>query len=86
MGQALPAGGAKAMAASVPWALESLLTPVPLSPSRAEPERPPGATGDLPRATSSACPLQLFLLLPLALGFPDSSIGKGSACNAGDPG
>ena len=60
--------------------------PVPLSPSRAQPERPPGATGDLPRATSSACPLQLFLLLPLALGFPDSSIGKGSACNAGDPG
>ena len=63
-----------------------MLTPVPLSPSRAQPERPPGATGDLPRATSSACPLQLFLLLPLALGFPDSSIGKGSACNAGDPG
>ena len=27
-----------------------------------------------------------FLLLHLTLGFPDSSVGKESACNAGDPG
>ena len=27
-----------------------------------------------------------FVLFFLLLGFPDSSVGKASACNAGDPG
>ena len=30
--------------------------------------------------------LSFYLLLENTLGFPDSSVGKESACNAGDPG
>ena len=30
--------------------------------------------------------LLLFLFMYILMGFPDSSVGKESACNAGDPG
>ena len=29
---------------------------------------------------------QTCMLVPVLRGFPDSSVGKESACNAGDPG
>ena len=40
-------------------------------------------------AFHTACPTELQVLLswfPQSLGFPDSSVGKESTCNAGDPG
>ena len=88
-----------------------MLSPLPLSPSRVQPEWPPGATGGLPWATSSACLLQLFFFFIVfkfiffhanffffffssptfpstspSSGLPFCSVGKGSACIAGNPG
>ena len=36
-------------------------------------------------ASVSVLPMNILDWFPLGLGFPDSSVGKESACNAGDP-
>ena len=35
---------------------------------------------------NNSAPISVCLIMGITLGFPDTSVGKGSTCNAGDPG